>query len=61
MIETLQDVRETLIAMLCAELSCSESKLPDGQVHTDYLIRTPKDRRRFSRNRRHRLRRTFLR
>ena len=33
MIETLQDVRETVIAMLCAELSCSESELTDGQVH----------------------------
>jgi len=29
----LQDVRETVIAMLCAELSCSESELTDGQVH----------------------------
>ena len=33
MIETLQDVRETVIAMLCAELSCTESELTDGQVH----------------------------
>ncbi|MDA1279888.1 MAG: GNAT family N-acetyltransferase [Chloroflexi bacterium] len=33
MIETLQDVRDTVIAMLCAELSCTSSDLTDGQVH----------------------------
>ena len=33
MIETLQDVRETVIAMICTELSCTESELTDGQVH----------------------------
>ncbi len=33
MIETLQDVRETVIAMLCAELSCTEAQLTDGRVH----------------------------
>jgi GNAT superfamily N-acetyltransferase len=33
MIETLQDVRETVVAMLCVELSCEESDLTDGQVH----------------------------
>ena len=33
MIETLQDIRETVIEMLCAELACTESDLTDGQVH----------------------------
>ena len=33
MIETLQDVRETVIAMICTELSYTKSELTDGQVH----------------------------
>jgi hypothetical protein len=33
MIETLQDIRETVIAMIYTELSCTESELTDGQVH----------------------------
>lgn len=33
MIETLQDVLDTVIGMLCAELSCSASDLTDGKVH----------------------------
>jgi len=33
MIETLQDVRDTVTTMLCAELSCSSEELNDGQVH----------------------------
>ncbi|NQW20179.1 MAG: GNAT family N-acetyltransferase [Chloroflexi bacterium] len=33
MIETLQDVLDTVVEMLCAELSCSTSELTDGHVH----------------------------
>lgn len=33
MIETAQDVRDTVIEMLTAELSCSETDLTDGKVH----------------------------
>ncbi|HCI86189.1 MAG TPA: hypothetical protein DHV68_05035 [Dehalococcoidia bacterium] len=40
MIDTLQDVLETVIEMLCAELSCSESQLTDGKVHIS--VRSPK-------------------
>lgn len=40
MIETLQDVRETVIKMLAAELSCTKAELTDGQVHI--TVRKPK-------------------
>ncbi|MBT4126686.1 MAG: GNAT family N-acetyltransferase [Chloroflexi bacterium] len=39
MIETLQDVRDTVISMLCAELSCTSEELTDGQVHI--TVRNP--------------------
>jgi GNAT superfamily N-acetyltransferase len=39
MIETLQDVRETVISMLTAELSCTVADLTDGQVHI--TVRNP--------------------
>ena len=39
MIETAQDIQETVIAMLAAELSCSSTDLTDGRVHIS--VRAP--------------------
>ncbi len=68
MIETLQDIRETVIAMIYTELSCTESELTDGQVHIsernpdthetpriDFRSSPRQDRNSFTRDRRNRL------